>query len=243
MLDQLLADLFVRKVRKKKPNFATLFLNAAAHIQHHYMFNAKIYSGPFSNPAWYINATADPVLDVYTLYDRIVGQVQEIFPTARLILATGLHQDPHKELTFYWRLKNHADFLQQSRIDFDRVEPRMSRDFVIYCSTPEQASLAEYQLRQVRSVDGTELFDIDNRGDSLFVMLTWAHDITDAFEYHVGSERKKNLRDQVAFVAIKNGAHNGVGYLIDTGDGANRAKTIPLASLPQRIATACGVSW
>jgi hypothetical protein len=243
LLDQLLADLFVRKVRRKKPNFATLFLNAGAHIQHHYMFNAKVYSGPFSNPAWYVNAKVDPVLEVYTLYDRIVGQIKAIFPTARLMLATGLHQDPHNELTFYWRLKNHADFLQQARIDFDRVEPRMSRDFVIYCSTPEQASLAEYQLRQIRSVDGTELFDVDNRGDSLFVMLTWASDITDAFEYIVGNEGNRKLREQVAFVAIKNGAHNGIGYLIDTGEGFNVAKSVPLASLPQRIASACGVSW
>lgn len=243
LLDQLLTDLFVRQVRQKKPNFATLFLNAGAHIQHHYMFNAKVYSGPFSNPAWYVDAEADPVLDVYTLYDRAVGQVRTLFPTARLMLATGLHQDPHKELAFYWRLKNHAEFLELAQIQFDRVEPRMSRDFVVYCSNPEQAIVAEYMLKQIRSVDGTELFDVDNRGDSLFVMLTWAHDITDSFEYLVGNETKRNFRDQVAFVAIKNGAHNGIGYLIDTKEGFDVAKTVPLSSLPQRIAAACGVSW
>lgn len=244
LLDQLLADLFVREVKRKEPNFATLFLNAGAHIQHHYMFNAKVYSGPFSNPKWYVDAEADPVLDVYALYDRIVGQVRMKFPTARLMLATGLHQDPHKDLTFYWRLRDHAEFLQQANVQFDRVEPRMSRDFVVYCSSAEQASLAEHRLRQIRSLEGTELFDIDNRGDSLFVMLTWSDDITDAFEYLVGNEVRGNLRDQVAFVAIKNGAHNGIGYLIDTGEGVQAGtKTIPLATLPHRIANACGVSW
>lgn len=244
LLDQLLADLFVREVKRKKPNFATLFLNAAAHIQHHYMFNAKVYSGPFSNPAWYVDAESDPVLDVYQLYDRVVGQVRRLFPAARLMLATGLHQDPHKDLTFYWRLKNHAKFLEQTNIHFDRVEPRMSRDFIIYCSDPNAAALAEKGLKQIRSIDGTELFDTDNRGSSLFVMLTWPRDITADFEYLVGNETKRNFRDQVAFVAIKNGAHNGVGYLIDTGEDApDTARTIPLASLPQRISQACGVNW
>lgn len=244
LLDQLLADLFVREVKRKKPNFASLFLNAGAHIQHHYMFNAKVYSGPFSNPAWYVDAASDPVLDVYQLYDRIVGQVRTLFPEARLMLATGLHQDPHKDLTFYWRLKNHSNFLERANIRFDRVEPRMSRDFIIYCSDPNAAALAERRLKQIRSIDGVELFDIDNRGNSLFVMLTWPHDININFEYLVGNEPKKNFRDQVAFVAIKNGSHNGVGYLIDTGEGAqDPPRTIPLASLPQRISHACGVSW
>ena len=244
LLDQLLADLFVREVRRKKPNFATLFLNAGAHIQHHYMFNAEVYNGPFSNPAWYVDAEADPVLDVYALYDRVVGQVRSLFPTARLMLATGLHQDPHKDLTFYWRLKNHAEFLAQANVKFDRVEPRMSRDFVVFCSNSKAAGAAENELKQIRSSNGVELFDVDNRGDSLFVMLTWAHDITKDFEYIVGNEAKRNFRDHVAFVAIKNGAHNGVGYLIDTGEDSPEAiKTIPLASLPQRIAHACGVSW
>lgn len=243
LLDQLLSDIFVREVGRKKPNFATLFLNAGAHIQHHYMFNSKVYSGPFSNPAWYVDTDADPVFDVYVLYDRIIGQVQKAFPSARLMIATALHQDPHKELTFYWRLKDHAQFLDQSNIAFDRVEPRMSRDFVIYCSNPEQAALAEIQLKQICSVDGSELFEVDNRGDSLFVMLSWAQDIDADFEYAVGNERRKNMRDQVAFVAIKNGAHNGVGYLIDTGLDVSATKTIPLTSLPQRIARACGVNW
>lgn len=244
LLDQLLSDLFVREVKRKKPNFATLFLNAGAHIQHHYMFNAQVYTGPFSNPAWYIDAASDPVLDVYQLYDRVVGQVRALFPAARLMIATGLHQDPHQDLTFYWRLKDHANFLQQANIRFNRVEPRMSRDFIIYFADPNAAALAEKRLKQIRSIDGTALFDIDNRGDSLFVMLTWAHDITADFEYFVGNETKRNFRDQVAFVAIKNGAHNGVGYLIDTGeDATDTARTIPLATLPERISQACGVNW
>jgi hypothetical protein len=38
LLDLLLNDVFVSLVRDKSPGFATLFLNAGAHIQHHYLF-------------------------------------------------------------------------------------------------------------------------------------------------------------------------------------------------------------
>ena len=39
VLDNLLADVFVSNWKKYKPDFANLFLNAGAHIQHHYLFN------------------------------------------------------------------------------------------------------------------------------------------------------------------------------------------------------------
>ena len=243
VLDQLLADIFVREVARKRPDFATLFLNAGAHIQHHYMFNAKVYSGPHANPEWYVGRDLDPVLEVYRLYDRIVGQVRRAFPSARLMLATGLHQDPHEELTFYWRLKDHAGFLRSADVPFSRVEPRMSRDFVIFCDDEAMAAAAEQRLAQIRSSDGAPLFDVDNRGDSLFVMLTWPHDIPESFEYLVGNQRRTGLKDEVAFVAVKNGGHNGTGYLLDTGEQGSGETAVPLSSLPERVANACGVRW
>ena len=53
-------------------------------------------------------------------------------------------------------------------------------------------------------------------------MLTWPDDIGEDFEYHIGNEPIRGLRGEVAFVAIKNGSHNGIGYMLDTGatDGA-----------------------
>lgn len=242
ILDQVLADIFVTCGKRKKPDFASLFLNAGAHIQHHYMFNSKAYTGPQTNPEWYVAADRDPVLEVYELYDQIVSQIRAAFPEARLMLATGLHQDPHPETTFYWRLKNHGAFLKRIGVAFEEIKPLMSRDFVVDCADATQAAAAERRLSEVKAADGSPLFDIDNRGDSLFVMLTWPHDIPPGFEYNVGNVRHVGLRDDVAFVAIKNGRHNGVGYLLDTGAGADDGR-IPLSDLPDRIAKACGASW
>jgi hypothetical protein len=244
VLDRLLADIFVRQTKRARPDFASLFLNAGAHIQHHYMFNAAVYDGPGENPAWYLPKQADPIFQVYDLYDRIVGQVERAFPEARLMIATGLHQDPHNEATYYWRLKDHAAFLTAAEVPFRDVAPRMSRDFIVYCTSAQEAAEAQRRIDAIRAVDGTPLFEVDNRGSDLFVMLTWPHDIPADFEYRIGNRTMAGLRDQVSFVAIKNGEHNGVGYLIDTGMEAGAAPArIELRALPERIAAACGVAW
>jgi Type I phosphodiesterase / nucleotide pyrophosphatase len=238
-LDQLLADMFIGMTRKTQPNFATLFLNGAAHIQHHYMFSSAAYQGPLRNPSWYIRDGDDPVLDIYSLYDRILGQVQDVFPQYRIMLATGLHQDAHAQVTYYWRFKDHAAFLKRIGIDFATVEPRMSRDFLITFRDPAQAAAAERRLAAARAGDGAPLFETDNRGDSLFVSLIYAGDITPELVFSIGNESFSGLRDDVAFVALKNGEHNGIGYFADSGlDNDGQVARFPLTEVPDRVLAA-----
>jgi hypothetical protein len=241
-LDLLLADVFIRETWRAKPHFASLFLNAAAHIQHHYMFNSMAYTGTQKNPEWYVARDEDPVREIYQLYDRIVGQIQEAFPRARLMLATGLHQDPHPEVTFYWRLKDHGSFLRKLGVPFEHVAARMSRDFVVACASESDAATAENILASAVGANGTPLFEVDNRGRDVFAMLTWPHDIGLDFVYTVRGRRFERLADDVAFVAIKNGEHNGIGYFIDTGVApAALPGSFPLKDLPARVYEAFGV--
>lgn len=239
-LDLLLSDLFHLNVKRTNPQFATLFLNAAAHIQHHYMFSSTVYDGPHRNPDWYIETGEDPLLDVYQLYDSILADTQRRFPEARLMIATALHQDPHTETTFYWRLRDHAEFLHLVDVPFVAVEPRMSRDFLVMCRDPEQAYAAARVLELARAEDGTPLFDVDNRGNDLFVMLTYPHDIRADAGFTVGEKQFQGLRDKVAFVAIKNGRHNGIGYFADSGVQRGNHGRFPLKDIPHRIASALG---
>lgn len=234
LLDLLLADLFIAANRRSGADFATLFLNAAAHIQHHYMYNSAVYRGPHRNPGWYIDAEADPLLEVYQLYDRIVGQVIDTFPEHRILVATGLHQDPYPDLLFYWRLRDHAGFLSELGVPYARVEPRMSRDFMVWCNDTEQAAEAERTLAGATASDGRLLFDVDNRGDSLFVMLSYPAEVTPELGYRVGNRHFTGLADKTAFVAIKNGEHNGTGYLIDTAAHAgHHPANMPLTELSE----------
>ena len=119
----------------------------------------------------------------------------------------------------------------------------MSRDFVVDCADADEAIAAEKRLLSIVSASGRPLFEVDNRGKDLFVMLTWPDDIGEDFVYRVGNASYRDFRNDVSFVAIKNGQHNGVGYLIDTGRPAESRPTIPLAEMPARICEALGTSW
>jgi hypothetical protein len=233
-LDRFLADVFIAQWKKSKPDFSSLFLNSGAHIQHHYMFNAGVYQGNQKNPSWYIKDTEDPVLEILSCYDEILGRLMKL--NVRLFIATGLHQKPHKHLTYYWRIKQHASFLKQIGVDnYTEVLPRMSRDFLVTFANPEQARNAEAQLAEFYAVkDKEKIFEIDNRGDSLFVELVYPNDIDDAFEISNG---KQNIRFKpyIAFVAIKNGEHDGIGYFIDTEKRFEKEQLIPLSQVFEQI--------
>ena len=78
-LDLLLAEYFVGLVKRKKPEFSTLFLNAGAHIQHHYMLSSSVLiDTAFRNPDWYVEPGADPLLEVYQQYDEILGRLMRL---------------------------------------------------------------------------------------------------------------------------------------------------------------------
>ena len=181
---------------RTRPDFATLFVNAAAHIQHHYLFCSSVYSGKSRNPDWYVKPGSDPVYEVYALYDRIIRSVMRGFPDARLMLGTGLHQVPHESVTFYWRLRNHADFLRGIGVEFARVEPRMSRDFVVSFDSEDGARNAQAVLESARADDGIPLFEVDNRGRDIFAMLTYPHDIDARAGFAVGDRNHAGLRDR-----------------------------------------------
>ena len=218
VLDLLLHDVHWSMFNAKRPDFSTLFLNAGAHIQHHYFFNAEPLRGEIANknPPWYVRPSDDPVADVLGLYDLIVGEYFSRTDT-QVILATGLAQKPYDRLKFYYRLNAHADFLRSLGIEFARVYPRMTRDFLIEFENPQQAQAAQDVLANVGvvGVDAPLFGEIDNRGNSLFVTLTYPQEITTQTQYQVDDERVP-LLPVVSFVAIKNGMHQEEGFAFFT---------------------------
>jgi hypothetical protein len=173
ILDKLLSDTFIKEWKKNTPDFSNLFLNTGAHFQHHYMFNSAAYQGELSNPEWYCPKDQDPLYEILNLYDDIIGKFLKL--DARLIIATGLHQKPHENLTFYWRIKEHSEFLIRIGVtNYTNVVPRMSRDFLVEFNSSEEAKEAENILNEYTSLnDGGKIFEVDNRGDSLFVELSY----------------------------------------------------------------------
>jgi len=181
-------------------------------------FNAEPLRGEIANknPNWYVKPSEDPVADVLGLYDLIVGEYFSRADT-EVILATGLAQKPYDRLKYYYRLNAHADFLRSLGIEFTGVYPRMTRDFLLEFDTEAQASTAQAVLASVHvKTDGRALFgEIDNRGKSLFVTLTYPDEITDLTEFVV-ADNTQRLKPLVSFVAIKNGMHQAQGFAFFT---------------------------
>jgi hypothetical protein len=219
-LDLFLHDLHISLLRKSKCQFSTLFLNAGAHIQHHYFFNARHgKSGLNKNPEWYLADGIDPFAEMLAIYDRIIGDYLSNKSHA-LMMSTGLSQVPYDRIKYYYRLNSHNHFLNMLGIDYIDVHPRMTRDFLINFSDVESARFAENKLDKiVAEVDGHRVFgEIDNRGNSLFVTLTYPNEIRDGFKI-VSDGDAFDFSRHVSFVAIKNGMHSSKGYFSAVGTG------------------------
>lgn len=214
ILDMILLEVFVTLQKKHKPDYSHLFFNGGAHVQHHYMFNSSQYKGKLKNPEWYCPSNWDPILMMLETYDTIIGDL--LNSGERIIGVTGLHQVPHIEQTFYWRPVAHKNFLLECGLNDEfSVIPRMSRDFLIEVSSDEQALKIESYLSQFTdSVRSKPIFNVDNRGTSLFVEVIYDDDLIEGMSFN-GPNGKSicSLQNKLAFVAIKNGKHNGLGYV------------------------------
>lgn len=211
-LDIFLYEIHKTLLKRKSPDFATLFLNAGAHIQHHYFLNSPFANfQSLKNPSWYIDEHADPVLEMLEVYDEILLDVANC-PDTEVIVATGLSQKPYRELKFYYRLKDHNHFLNTVGVVFQTVVPRMTRDFLITFESSESALDAEKKLSSIMVNENMKLFEeIDNRGKDIFLVLTYSSEITKETMITVAGNEFL-LSSMVTFVAIKNGEHQGKGF-------------------------------
>jgi hypothetical protein len=153
--------------------------------------------------------------------NRIIGDYLALSDAA-FIVATGLTQVPYDRIKYYWRLRNHSEFLGVIGLQPLRVLPRMTRDFVLEFGTETQAAIAQRRLASLRvTTDGAALFqDIDNRGTSLFETLSYGHEIGDATELEGEGISSQRLKQHVVFVAIKNGMHSSRGFVAASDDVA-----------------------
>jgi hypothetical protein len=208
-----------------KPGFSSLFLNAGAHIQHHYFLSAQPIKNltDTSNPTWYVGIEKDPVKDMLSVYDGIIYDYLQA-DHIELIVATGLSQKPYDRLKYYYRLQEHKDFLRKIGINCLAVHPRMTRDFLVEFSDANAMKEAVLRLRSLRvEQDGIPLFDeIEDRDSSAFVTLTYPHEITPATNVLINNVRIP-LLPEVAFVALKNGMHRSEGYAFFSAGVARHA--------------------
>ena len=88
----------------------------------------------------------------------------------------------------------------------------MTRDFLIEFSSKKDAIEAQNTLNQIKVNNKLPMFgNIDNRGLSLFVTLTYPDEIKSNTIITINSNIVQ-LDKEVVFVAIKNGMHQSKGF-------------------------------
>jgi hypothetical protein len=237
LLDRFLADVFLQLRQQKGTQFASLFVNAGAHIQHHHMFESQVYEGSQSNPDWYSSAKKDgqdPLLFVYEIYDTIVGDLLALKDT-RLMITTGLSQKANPNTVYQYRFVDHAKSLEALGVEGFDVVPRMSRDFLLKFDDRADAVAASTRLLAARCM-GEPLFIVEDRGNSLFVQVGYFGPV-EAFRTCEIDGKPFDFSADVALVSIENGIHRTIGYYVDTGMTLAQAPSgpIPLTTLYDRV--------
>ena len=216
VLDYLIHLAHMHLLKKKSPNFSSVFFNAGAHIQHHYLFNSKYIESLTKNPKWYVDSVFDPIEDMLEVYDLVIGDYLKLSKNgAQIFISTGLRQVPYSMKKFYYRLKNHSIFLKNIGINFLKVSPRMTRDFEVIFDNDLDLINAKKILQNIKlKKNGVKIFgEIEERNKSLFVTLTYPNEIRIDDDLNINNEINFNFYNEVVFVAIKNGMHDSKGYV------------------------------
>lgn len=265
--DRLLGDAFLTQCSRLMPQFATLFVNGGAHLQHHYMYSSAAYEGPRRNPDWIVPEGEDPLLEVLEVYDALLGRAVRLadsLPDGRVLLATGLHQEPHERETYYYRLDDQVAFLQAMGISFEDSYRLMTEDFVVSFADEDQAARTEKMILDIRTEGiepifyvetgdsatrtertDTQMFHVENRGSDLYVQL---RPMSKAMPKGASARRGNkhrilNIDQLVSFAQYKNTHHHGVGYFADSGTAKGElAEGMPLREIFQYILSIYGVS-
>ena len=211
-LDLLLADFFIRQYKKGDYIYSSLFLNAGAHIQHHYLFDSDCYNGQNSNPKEYSLASAsktDPLYEVYSLYDNLIKDFINL--DTKYMVTTGLQQTENLRPYYQYRFNDFSLFLNEFSINYLEVTPRMSRDFSIKFSNNQDLNDALDVLENI-SINNSSLFDIDISSDnSLFIKIAYNKDI-DAFRGVKYNNNVFDISSNISLVSIENSIHKSKGW-------------------------------
>ena len=135
--------------------------------------NSKIIQAKNKNPSWYLNTRDDPLLDIYILYDFFIKHIYKISQKNdyRLLIVTGLTQDPVLEPVFYYRLKNPEDFISNFNFLNFNVTSLMSRDFRVKFENNSD-SHKFINIFQKLKINEVPIFDIKENDHDLFVTLS-----------------------------------------------------------------------
>ena len=232
IFDLVCSEFFEHCSKRYNISVGFLFLNAAAHIQHHFFNNFTLAepSGKKANPEWYCPSEIDPFWAVMDAYESIFSSFVD--GDKKVLVVTGLRQTSLRDPMFYYRPKSLEEMIGGLKIVCRNTQYLMSRDFRLFFDNESQLLAAKARLSECKYIYKREVYPLfiserEQKGLSLFCSVGIAADISDGVTFRNCS---LNIEDFV-FVAIKNGIHESQGRLIRLGtssvalprDGVNLA--------------------
>jgi hypothetical protein len=152
VLDAISYDVFRHLVRRHEVAYATFFSNSTAHFQHYFWRNFRPESFSVPSPPEDHPSLADAVLAGYRNHDRLIGRFLSDFCDDRLVLVTGLSQEPWDTTKCMYRPKDFDRLLELVGIDTARAAaaPVMAEEFLLSFPDELAADVAMARLRNSR---------------------------------------------------------------------------------------------
>lgn len=239
-LDLFLFDIFYSLTKAGKYNYSSVFLNAGAHIQHHYLYDSSVYKsdgGKHKNPLNYSSLFTkflDPLYQVFKIYDRIAYDLLGLGKRFNIEITTGLQQIENPNPYYQYRIKSYEQFFRLININYDDFEKKMSRDMYIYFDNLENLKIAENNLIKFK-VNKKPLFKIwkSKKNKSLFVKIAFQGNFDD-FKNTIYGDQIWDLRKYMSIVSIENAIHQSEGWHVNNFHTFKKNK-IPLKDLTKEI--------
>ena len=245
ILDKLQFDLFRSHWKRKRPDFATFFLNSTAHFQHLYWRNMepehfKVKPEPGEQAVY-----EDAILFGYEQMDQICGRLLDMAgDDTTLMFATALSQQPC--LTYeesggkvIYRPSDFDAFVRMVGIPTPtEVTPVMAEEFHLEFSSEERAREAEARLAELR-YEGDQALSVSREGtDLLCGCQVWTEVEPDAVLHLDGSETVPFFETFYKIDMVKSGMHHRDGMLWirrPHGDHGELSGKVPLTAIAPTI--------
>ena len=208
LFDKLISDFFYKKIISNNFDVCSIFLNAGAHIQHHYMFNSSFVKNKI-NPSWYLNSNYDPIKDYLIVYDDILGNFLNL-KNYNILIMTGLSQSLIDKPVYYYNLKDHYSFFSKIKVYPKKIIKRMSRDYTLEFEDINTMSNSFKTLNKLK-LNNLDFFSVKSEKNKIFLELTYPEELKDNDYLSVNNINIK-VKDELTFLAIKNTIHNQKGY-------------------------------
>jgi len=220
--DIFLGNLYKILIKATKAKGGSIFLNAAAHIQHHSFFNTEYYKKN--------KVDNDQLLNCLKAYDIILQNFDTQFDRKNLLILTGLGQEPNpKSDEYYYQLINPAKFFDELNINYLNIRVMMARDLEIIFPSVDAAKKAFQKIKCVKfSLSKIPIFKVrpGETDQSLFIFVDIPFKINPSEQIVIDQEFLGNVKNILIFLAKKNGVHVPQGWYWYQSKNSLRTKHI-----------------